>query len=387
MNNQQTNLIKIIRCALHKVPCEELTQPDFSEITTLAEKHKLSAFLFEAMPYLAAEQIPEQLLVLWKKLYRSQIIVEANQRYEFENLLDALNEAEIKALPVKGFAIADCYPSPSLRAMSDFDILYEETKKETLLPVMQRLGYKTMSVGGGTTDQFFSETGIHAELHRTLYEDRMPQQTKPFFSDLFALAEADSKPFVYRLSSDDEYRYLLLHTYKHFVFAGTGIRSALDVYVFKDRVKDKAALEQWCSRAGIGKFREELERLSDYWFGEGDASAITEQFGDYIAGGGVYGSEENKMHSQMLQADNGRGVGKLKYILRRFFLPYRAMTHEYPILKKLPFLLPFFWIYRAVYALCHRRERLSAEIQNLSSYDSSQADRLSGLMKALEIQR
>lgn len=381
------NLIKIIRCVLRKAPCEELTEPDFNEITTLAEKHKLSAFLFEAKPYLAAEQIPEQLLALWKKLYRAQIVVEANQRYELEKLLDALNEAKIKALPVKGFVLADCYPSPSLRAMSDFDILYEETQPGSLLSVMQSLGYKAMSVGSGTTDQFFSETGIHAELHRALYEDRMPQQSKPFFKDLFALAEADEKPFVYRLSADDEYRYLLLHTYKHFVFAGTGIRSALDVFVFKNRVKDMDSLERWCSHAGIGKFREELERLSEYWFGEGAPSAITEQFGDYIAGGGVYGSEENKMHSQMLRADNGRGVGKLKYILRRLFLPYHAMTQEYPILKKLPFLLPFFWIYRAFFALCHRREKLSAEIQNLSSYDSSQADRLSGLMKALEIQR
>lgn len=376
----------MIRCVIHNAPCEALTDPDFVQITGLAQNHKLTGFLFEAIPHLQSDQIPDAQTVLqWKKSYRSLLAIEANQRYEYDRLLKALDEAGIRALPVKGFAVADCYPQSFLRSMSDLDILYDEEKKDELLPLMESLGYHAESFGNGTTDQFFTETGLHVEMHRSLYETRMPAQSEPFFTTLLSRTQLDASSNRCALSEDEQYLYLLLHTYKHFIFAGTGIRSVLDVYLYRRRAINRQYLTEQCRKFGIETFLTEFEALAEAWFGSGTPSAITERLGDYIAGGGVYGSEENKIHSEMIRSDNGRGVGKLKYIFRRFFQPFRVMKIDFPILKKLPFLLPFFWIYRAVYALIHRREKLSSELQQLGSYDSRQADKISELMKELNI--
>lgn len=379
------NLIKMIRCVVHNAPCEALTDPNYEEISSIARSHKLSAFLFESLPFLPAEQRPNpEIQTQWKRLYRSLLVVEANQRYEFERLIDAFDNAGISTLPVKGFAAADLYPRSVLRSMSDLDILYDETKQENAACLMQELGYRAESVGNGNTDQFFSDMGIHVEMHRSLYEDRMPEAAKPYLESFFDFAES-GRNCHYALFQADSYLYLILHTYKHFIFAGTGIRSVLDVYFCKDLPMDREYLLSKCRLFGIEKFLLELERLSEVWFSDAEASTLSEQLGTYIADGGVYGSEENKLRSEMRRAEGGRRDGKLKYVLRRFFLPYRSMKNEYHVLQRLPFLLPLLWIYRAFFALLHRRKKLTNEIHNLSNYDKDHAASISELMNALEI--
>lgn len=376
----------MIRCVVHNSPCERLTEPDFEEISSIAGLHKLSGFLFEALRNLPADQMPaSELQKSWKQIYRSNLVLEANQRYEFERLIDAFSAAEIKTLAVKGFCVADLYPNPSLRTMSDLDVLYDEARLDEAVALMETLGYHAGSVGSGTTDQFFSDTGLHVEMHRSLVEARMPEAAKAYLSELFSIA-AQARPYRYTLSPEDNYLYLILHTYKHFIFAGTGIRSVLDVYFFKKLPMDHNYIKEKCRQFGIETFLRELEQLADVWFSDAEPTSVSAQLGDYIADCGVYGNEENKLHSEMRKVSSGRGDSRLKYILRRFFLPYHAMKIEYPVLRKLPFLLPFLWVYRAFYALMHRRAKLSAEMNSLYNYDSRQTDSISALMKALEIQ-
>ena len=61
----------------------------------------------------------------------------------------------------------------------------------------------------------------------------------------------------------------------------------------------------------------------------------------YIFSGGVYGTFQNKM---TVMKSNDKST--VKYLLKRLFMPYKSMVIIYPILKKLPFLLPFCWIAR-----------------------------------------
>ncbi|MCQ2354414.1 MAG: nucleotidyltransferase family protein [Clostridia bacterium] len=387
MNIQQMNLIKMIRCVVHNAPCETLTEPDFEQIASIAGIHKLSGFLFESLPHLPANQQPSaEEQKSWKQIYRSLLVRDANQRYEFERLIDAFVSAKIKTLAVKGFSVADIYPNSAMRTMSDLDILYDEADFDSALALMKSLEYQAGSVENGSTDHFVSETGLHVEMHRSLFESRMPDAAKPYLSQIFSLAE-EKRPYQYALSAEDSYLYLILHTYKHFIYAGTGIRSVLDFYFFKELPMDRNYVTNRCKQFGIETFLREFEQLSEVWFSGAEAASVSEQLGNYIADCGVYGTDENKLHYEMRQVSTGRGGSKLKYILRRFFLPYHAMKSEYPVLKKLPILLPFFWIYRAFYALVHRRSKLSGEIQSLNHYDSRQTDSISELMQALEIHR
>lgn len=49
--------------------------------------------------------------------------------------------------------------------------------------------------------------------------------------------------------------------------------------------------------------------------------------------------------------------GKLKYWFRRIFPPKSFMMHAYPITRRYPVLLPFFWIFRPIKALFTKSSR------------------------------
>lgn len=55
----------------------------------------------------------------------------------------------------------------------------------------------------------------------------------------------------------------------------------------------------------------------------------------------MYGTSQNKIAVKKTKAQS-----TLIYALQRLFLPYKSMVISYPILHKLPFLLPFCWIAR-----------------------------------------
>jgi hypothetical protein len=52
------------------------------------------------------------------------------------------------------------------------------------------------------------------------------------------------------------------------------------------------------------------------------------------------------------------GKSRVRFFLRRTFLPYSSMCGMYPVLDKWPVLLPFAWIHRIIDVLLHRRENV-----------------------------
>ena len=71
---------------------------------------------------------------------------------------------------------------------------------------------------------------------------------------------------------------------------------------------------------------------------------------------------------------------KSSYFLSRLFLPYKFMKKRYPVLKKLPFLLPAMWIIRFLSALCNK-ERYTQEAQKVNSIDAGEKDKRAEFLK------
>ena len=53
--------------------------------------------------------------------------------------------------------------------------------------------------------------------------------------------------------------------------------------------------------------------------------------------------------------------GRLKYFFGRIFLPYRAMCGLYPVLKKIPVLLPFCWVARWIKAIVRKPKLIATQ--------------------------
>lgn len=386
MTTQEQNFIRMLRSVMANTACNALTAPDCGALTRIAYAHKLSGMLFPAVRLLPKDQQPAApVLQCWKQLATAEAVRDANQQYELERILAALEAFEIPAVPLKGFAIKRAYPQTSLRSMSDLDFLYDEGCAARLTACMQSVGATAERFDMDDTDIFVTETGLYLELHRSLAPDAWNEASAAYLSQLLQnAAPMEGCQYVRRLSAEDQYLYMLLHTLKHFLYAGTGIRSVLDVWALgRSAALDRQSLSRQFARLGIATFAAALEQLAGVWFGDGEPDDLTAQLGDYIAASGVYGNEENKVHAGMLRANNGRRFGRLQYALRRFFLPYREMCHDYPVLRRCPPLLPVMWLIRPVNALLHRRGKLKGELEMVSRYNPEQADAVQALQQAL----
>jgi hypothetical protein len=67
---------------------------------------------------------------------------------------------------------------------------------------------------------------------------------------------------------------------------------------------------------------------------------------DYIWRGGVYGIKQNEVMVKKSQSG-----GFLAYLRKRILMPYSSMIIIYPVLKKIPLLLPFCWVHRWIKAI------------------------------------
>ena len=349
---------------------EESTVPKMPEGLSLQELFDFSKLHnVEAMVFHGLEQLqPDEEDPLWQHwqnradMLMTQSIVQLADR---DTLFAALPAAGIRILPVKGCWLKEQYPDIDYRQMSDLDILIPKEKAEDAAAVMRALGYKPGDFDDNPRHTGYLKapyTGV--ELHTSLlYEDR------GYYDDVWNRAEpvADC-PGVYRFRAEDEYIFYLLHLHKHLNSAGTGIRSVLDSLVFRqaypgmDRHYLRKELEKW----GLWELAEDIETLADCWFKTG--SSVPEQLremAEFILSAGSYGTLENRYQRRLDKLEKrykNPFLRAIAYWIGRICRPMKEMKRSYPVLHKLPFLLPFLWIHRAIVRFCRRPKEVRHHI-------------------------
>lgn len=123
--------------APHDVPASA-----WPDLITLAMRHGMAPMLLWAVKQSAPELVTEP---LWTPVIRARWQSAAHMiRLDAacKQVTAALEAAQIPALWLKGIALAHTvYPQPSLRTMSDLDVLVPYEQREQALAVVQGLGY------------------------------------------------------------------------------------------------------------------------------------------------------------------------------------------------------------------------------------------------------
>ena len=96
----------------------------------------------------------------------------------------------------------------------------------------------------------------------------------------------------------------------------------------------------------------QIEELSDCWFVTGaPVPENLKSMADYIISAGSYGTIQNvtqKRLEKLQKKYKHPFVRAAVYWIQRICCPMDEMSKSYPILNKIPVLLPLFWIIRAV---------------------------------------
>lgn len=344
----------------------------WEDIFRLSESHYLSAVTYCAIREL--EHKPEkELLEKWEHAYGVCVHIDVQQAYAWEELKQAFSEKGLKLLPLKGLCIKELYPDPSLRLMSDLDILYEKSRFSEVREALLELGYSYRKETAGSNHQVFERApDLHVEMHSALLPAVSP--FAEYYSDAWSRATPTEEDAVYRFSREDEYVFLLIHAWKHFHGAGCGARTIADFSLFLGRYKDELNREYISGEIEKadalaqknGQKKESLAGFEKFLFAKTEQWFYSESIGlddsdERLLLSGVYGRRENVWRQEC------EGKGRFRYLLSRAFPPYRVMKASSPVLEKLPFLLPFFWLKRLFRALFFKRKEVNRELRFVNS--------------------
>ena len=284
-------------------------------------------------------------------------------------ILQAMEEAGIWYAPLKGCVLSSLYPRTGMRQMSDNDILFDDSRTMDVKTIMESRGFTAdAEIGAGVHDHYVKPPVYCFEMHRMLFGPMHDERIASYYRDIKTrLILNEGSRYGYHFSDDDFYLYMIAHEFKHYSGAGIGLRSLLDTYVFlKSRGErlDWTYLQGELDLLGIADFEAQNRSLACHLFGGDALTEKDQEMLDYVMSSGVYGTMEHQVENRVTAYGSGFR-GKLRYLVKRLFLPMETVRQAFPLFAKWPILLPFLPLYRLGRALLKRRGRIWAELKTL----------------------
>ena len=349
--NAQQILIEILYTALNDRPCsptlrEKLSAEMLQEVYRLAKKQDLvqivSQFIYknkiEADPALITAFQKTEILAV----YRCEQL-----NYALREISSIFDDAKITYIPLKGSVIRPYYPDQRMRTSCDIDILIHEEDLDGAIRALVHKGYRCGDRNYHDIS-LYAPNQIHLELHFNILENMDPLDGVLCRAWQYALpAEGSSHTF-----RDDFFVFhMYAHMAYHFLSGGCGIRPLIDLWIMEHRMGlSYSCAEVLLKEAGIYTFAAEMHRIADLCFSQNAQDDLSDLVLCYIYSGGLYGTKKNKI--AMEKRKSGSTVG---YVLKRVCLPFENMAVLFPILKKMPLLLPLFWVIRGIRAVIRGR--------------------------------
>ena len=376
MNNQTKCLLDILRCGMYGEPlpsCE-----DWKGAYQFAKMHSVANIFYQAIK--DAEIVPFEIKEAAKTHYHANIHQQILQDYYAEQIFSALEKAQIRYMPLKGYYLRQLYPMPELRTSCDVDFFYDVTRTDELNEILKSEGF--IEDTGGPNHSVWQKDTTTLEPHFYLLSDN--DRFHAYYQNVWERLKSNGGA-LHSFSDEDFYIFFIVHAAKHFTHGGFGIRTVLDVHVYNTVKKlDRNYLMVEFQKLGLAKFVTSIEALAECWFGHKEMDENTNRLGDYVIESGTYGVN---LHSIMLNNVKEKKVGgsRFSYFWKTLFLPYKQMKTRYPTLQKAPILLPFYWVKRWFGVLFKRRENIGKTVKSMKSMDAESVSKYSKILEITEI--
>lgn len=337
---------------------------DFDIIFNLSKHHFVDALIGSALKesgYIEnlKEELKEKTLDSYSSAVRRTILFE-KERNEIFSLFEKKN---IWYLPLKGINLSKLYKEYGIRQFADNDIFFDKSKQKEVVEIMTNLGYKITSLNKGHHDSYSKKPIFNFEMHRSL----LPNDRKinsSYYSNLKEKLIKDKENNCgYHFKEEDEYIFNIIHGYKHYIGAGTGLRFLADVFVLNNRKEqlDYDYIKLELGKLNILDFETGVRTLANKLFGliKPNLSKEEKELFEIFCQSGVYGTLEINAKNTFKR----NGNSKAKYIWKRIWPGYKWCKSFYPFFAYTIIFIPILILYRVIKAATVKRKTAFKELK------------------------
>lgn len=374
-------IIYLLKCFFNdKSPDkEQLDEINLVEICNTAKRHSIEAMIYVVLEKFGffnnvIDDKEKTLAKNWKhekeRILYNMFLVDI----EREQILNYLESNGIWYMPLKGVILKDYYPEPYMRQMTDNDILFDKSFREEVRDFMVSQGYEAVTFEKNNHDIYTKSPVYNFEMHAELFGERHKESWVDYYNkDIkHLLVKDDDNSYGYHFSNEDFYVYMITHANNHFIKAGTGLRTLIDIYLYIDNNElDWKYIENETKKLEIYDFEKDIRCLSLRIFGNSERQLSEEEIEmlEYIVYSGANGTKENLVKYKLNQLNGGKEEIKfslrLKYTMKRIFPGMEFFEEYYPFVYKHKWLIPFTYIYRIFKGLLVRKKNPFKEFRTV----------------------
>lgn len=341
----------------------------FDLVCRLASRNTVQGFLYYAYPT-GGDFLPADLYQKLKKSYQTAAFRDIKQEEMRAILRQKFQEVQIDFMFLKGAHLKALYPAPELRFMVDMDTLVRAEDIARAKEILLSLGFQ-LKTDNGKDIIFLKPPFLTVELHRSLFQEENAMYA--YFADVWARAKKGENACEYEMTDNDLYVYTLAHLAEHYLEAGSCFRPLMDLYLLEAKRKDTLDFDYiraQFSALGIEKFAENIRRLAKAMFAGAPYDDTLTMMENYI----VLGPPVKDAAAAAIAASSSSS--RTSRLFRTAFPPYKNMVQRYPVLKKVPILLPFLWIWRLFSYAFTKDERIKRKRERLKNENRKSTDTL-----------
>lgn len=359
-----SNISSLLCSYFHQTP-PSLHRPDWERIFTLAKDHNILPIIYESARDLPEFQTADASLRASFLNGSISMVVRQQTRTElFLETYKALTDAGLKPLILKGLVCRMLYPQPDYRPSSDEDLWIAPSEFSLCDSVLKQCGYTcvkdhvTPSVLEAVQTINYETPHLTLEIHINPFGTT--SGTHRAMNRIFSGAQKHPVSFSYQgqtlwtLSPTAHYLFLLVHLYKHFLSAGSGIRHLLDLCLFDTAYSasiNRAAVEKAVKALHLETFYAGLLKIGKTFLGfhdlpQGRDVDIRPLLAEIMEAGCFGVQEEARRYSSAFTQASLRNDIPGGSLISILFPSVNRLRTQSPLLDRHPVLLPIFWVKR-----------------------------------------
>lgn len=360
MEQVQENLLKVLSGALwNRISDNTYSEPEWTDILALAENQGVLFLILQGCTCVR-RQISSQAWLKWRSKMVSTMVNNDSLMALQSKLLSLMLEKGIPCAVLKGTSIASCYYDPAVRALGDIDLLVAPQYVDQAAALLQAQGFSAPeeSFAHPYHIDFFKNNAV-VELHfaASSYPDSPAgMEAKRIMESCWQ--DIRNKQILGHsfpcLSDLHQAVSLLLHMQRHMTTGCIGLRQLCDWAVFLKSVPQNDFRERILPKlqnCGLAEFAAVLTMTAvrylglepEYttWCQRVRESSIRAMIDEILREGSIHHKNKTEDSSSFFVEASGTEpafrvfISKLNALARR----------KFPITKKLPFLLPLYWLY------------------------------------------